>query len=216
VFQGLRSSAADVDPHGAHPGLCQCQHLFIRDCYGQLGDTNEARAEPRRVHELAGWHTEIYIDAGELADLAAIIGALPKVSIDHLRLAKAGLPDLLRLAERGVWRSAYEDPLAKTIGRAARTVSDHRLSFANRDSLSCMTARCASATNRVAPGTASVNLAHNGLSNRHRGSGSARNGRGISGIWDLTPAFAPAAANARVIGMGTMSIHGSKRTRTFP
>ena len=63
----------------------------------------------RRVHELAGWHTEIYIDAGDLADLedlAAIIGALPKVSIDHLGLSKAGLPDLLRLAERGVYVKA--------------------------------------------------------------------------------------------------------------
>jgi hypothetical protein len=123
VFQGLRSSAADVDPHGAHPGLCQCQHLFIRDCYAQLGDTNEARAEPRRVHELAGWHTEIYIDAGELADLAAIIGALPKVSIDHLGLSKAGLPDLLRLAERGVWRSAYED---RHLGNRARRMTPIR------------------------------------------------------------------------------------------
>ena len=72
------------------------------------------------MHELAGWHTEIYIDAGELADLAAIIGALPKVSIDHLGLSKAGLPDLLRLAERGVWRSAYEDPQTKTRSAPAR------------------------------------------------------------------------------------------------
>jgi len=60
----------------------------------------------RRVHELAGWHTEIYIDARDLADLAAVIGALPKVSIDHLGLSEAGLPDLLRLAERGVFVKA--------------------------------------------------------------------------------------------------------------
>lgn len=38
--------------------------------------------------------------------LAAIIGALPKVSIDHLGLSKIGLPDLLRLAGRGVYVKA--------------------------------------------------------------------------------------------------------------
>jgi predicted TIM-barrel fold metal-dependent hydrolase len=60
----------------------------------------------RRVHELAGWHTEIYIDAVDLADLAPLIGALPRVSIDHLGLSQAGLPDLLRLAEQGVYVKA--------------------------------------------------------------------------------------------------------------
>lgn len=60
----------------------------------------------RRVHELAGWHTEIYVDARDLSDLAATVGALPKVSIDHLGLSKAGLPDLLRLVERGVYVKA--------------------------------------------------------------------------------------------------------------
>lgn len=60
----------------------------------------------RRVHELAGWHTEIYIDAADLADLGAVIGALPKVSIDHLGLSKAGLPNLMRLAEQGVYVKA--------------------------------------------------------------------------------------------------------------
>jgi predicted TIM-barrel fold metal-dependent hydrolase len=56
----------------------------------------------RRVHELAGWHVEIYADAADLADLRRTLIALPAVSIDHLGLTRAGLPTLLALVERGV------------------------------------------------------------------------------------------------------------------
>ncbi|UGT61161.1 amidohydrolase family protein [Nocardia asteroides] len=56
----------------------------------------------RRVHEVAGWHAELYIDARDLAELAGTIAALPAVSIDHLGLHADGLPELLRLVERGV------------------------------------------------------------------------------------------------------------------
>lgn len=56
----------------------------------------------RRVHEIAGWHAELYVDSRDLADLFATLAALPAVSIDHLGLAKEGFPTLLRLVERGV------------------------------------------------------------------------------------------------------------------
>ncbi len=57
----------------------------------------------RRVHDLAGWHTELYIDARDLADgLGDRIAALPAVSIDHLGMHEDGLANLLRLVERGV------------------------------------------------------------------------------------------------------------------
>ncbi|MFJ8738589.1 amidohydrolase family protein [Embleya sp. NPDC127516] len=55
----------------------------------------------RRVYELAGWHAELYLDARDLPDLAPMLTALPKVSIDHLGLSREGLPHLLRLVERG-------------------------------------------------------------------------------------------------------------------
>jgi len=55
----------------------------------------------RRVHDLAGWHTELYIDAADLPDLAGTLATLPQVSIDHLGLSREGLPHLLRLVERG-------------------------------------------------------------------------------------------------------------------
>jgi predicted TIM-barrel fold metal-dependent hydrolase len=56
----------------------------------------------RRVHELANWHVELYVDSRDLADLYATLVALPAVSIDHLGLSQAGFPILLRLVERGV------------------------------------------------------------------------------------------------------------------
>ncbi|WP_166366042.1 amidohydrolase family protein [Pseudomonas akapageensis] len=56
----------------------------------------------RRVHEVVGWHAELYIDSRELPNLEARLLQLPAVSIDHLGLSHEGLPSILRLAERGV------------------------------------------------------------------------------------------------------------------
>lgn len=63
---------------------------------------DQLQAMARRVFDLAGWHVELYADAVLLDELAATLEALPAVSIDHLGLSGAGLPALLRLAERGV------------------------------------------------------------------------------------------------------------------
>jgi predicted TIM-barrel fold metal-dependent hydrolase len=54
-----------------------------------------------RVHALAGWHVELYVDGRDLPALFETLVALPAVVIDHLGLAEAGLPSLLRLIERG-------------------------------------------------------------------------------------------------------------------
>lgn len=56
----------------------------------------------RRVHELAGWHVELYVDSRELPDLFDTLADLPAVSIDHLGLSREGFATLLRLVERGV------------------------------------------------------------------------------------------------------------------
>lgn len=56
----------------------------------------------QRIFALAGWHIELYIDSRELDSLTPTLSRLPRVSIAHLGLSQAGLPFLLRLAERGV------------------------------------------------------------------------------------------------------------------
>ncbi len=55
----------------------------------------------RRVHEVAGWHTELYVDAKELPSIAPALGDLPRLGIDHLGLSAGGLPHLVRFVEAG-------------------------------------------------------------------------------------------------------------------
>lgn len=56
----------------------------------------------RRVHDLAGWHSELYIDAKELPEIQSIVEKLPAVSVDHLGLSEEGLPHLLKLVDNGI------------------------------------------------------------------------------------------------------------------
>jgi predicted TIM-barrel fold metal-dependent hydrolase len=59
-----------------------------------------------RVHAIANWHIELYVDAHELDNLSELLCELPAVSIDHLGLSKAGLPVLKKLVENGVYVKA--------------------------------------------------------------------------------------------------------------
>lgn len=56
----------------------------------------------RRVHDLVGWHTELYIDAKDLRVIHPIVEKLPAVSVDHLGLSEGGLPHLLKLVDKGI------------------------------------------------------------------------------------------------------------------
>ncbi len=56
----------------------------------------------RRVYELAGWHTELYINSTRLPDVSSIIEKLPAVSVDHLGLSRDGFDHLLSLVDKGV------------------------------------------------------------------------------------------------------------------
>jgi predicted TIM-barrel fold metal-dependent hydrolase len=54
-----------------------------------------------RVHDLAGWHSELYVDSKDLPELEPHLAALPRIAIDHLGITREGYLTLLRLVERG-------------------------------------------------------------------------------------------------------------------
>ena len=60
----------------------------------------------RRVHDIARWHVELYVESSRLTELYCLLVALPAVSIDHLGLSGAGLDTLLKLVEHGVYVKA--------------------------------------------------------------------------------------------------------------
>ncbi len=67
---------------------------------GSAGLADQERLA-RRVHDLAGWHSEFYLDSREIPALEQRLSALPQIVIDHLGLSRVGLPALLRLVARG-------------------------------------------------------------------------------------------------------------------
>ena len=68
---------------------------------GRLDSVDDIAALANRVHAVAGWHAELYVDAAALAPHVARLSKLPQVSIDHLGMTEAGLPVLLDLVAAG-------------------------------------------------------------------------------------------------------------------
>ncbi|MGO1942981.1 MAG: amidohydrolase family protein [Ancrocorticia sp.] len=69
---------------------------------GGSADLADVDRLARRVHEVAGWHSEFYIDSRTIDDALFVrLSALPAISIDHLGMHQDGLPQLLRLVEGG-------------------------------------------------------------------------------------------------------------------
>lgn len=68
---------------------------------GMAGDIREVLRLAARVHDLAGWHAELYLTSTEIADLAPKISRLPRLVIDHLGLTRRALDDLLRMVTGG-------------------------------------------------------------------------------------------------------------------
>jgi predicted TIM-barrel fold metal-dependent hydrolase len=73
---------------------------------GGSASVADLRPLAERVHEIARWHIELYVDGRELPDLFNVLASLPVVVIDHLGLSRAGLPTLFRLVERGAYVKA--------------------------------------------------------------------------------------------------------------
>lgn len=69
---------------------------------GGSEDIKRLASMAARLHEVVGWHVELYANASELEPLYSTLISLPAVVIDHLGLSREGLPLLTRLAERGV------------------------------------------------------------------------------------------------------------------
>lgn len=55
-----------------------------------------------KLHEMFGWHTELYVDSKYLKDIQSTLQQLNSFSIDHLGLSKSGLPELYKWVEKGI------------------------------------------------------------------------------------------------------------------
>lgn len=69
---------------------------------GGSEDVSQLASLAARVNEICGWHVELYVDSVDLSELRQQLIKLPRVSIDHLGLSKAGLNDIRYLLEHNV------------------------------------------------------------------------------------------------------------------
>jgi predicted TIM-barrel fold metal-dependent hydrolase len=68
---------------------------------GRIDGVDDVVALATRCHSVAGWHSEMYADAGTLAPYVTKLARLPQLCIDHLGMTEAGLPVLLELVAAG-------------------------------------------------------------------------------------------------------------------
>jgi predicted TIM-barrel fold metal-dependent hydrolase len=129
----LPAVTADGRILALHAAGVRAVRFNLRRGGGEALEHLEALAH--RVHDLAGWHVELYVGGADLAGLEARLARLPQVVVDHL-----GLPDercggldgegfaaLLRLVEGGAkvkatgfGRQASTVDVAEALRRIAR------------------------------------------------------------------------------------------------
>lgn len=68
---------------------------------GGSEDVKHLEKMAKRVHDIAGWHVELYVDSRELEAQQPLLCQLPAFVIDHMGLSHGGFPTLLRLVECG-------------------------------------------------------------------------------------------------------------------
>jgi predicted TIM-barrel fold metal-dependent hydrolase len=107
TFVGVTQLPADV----SNTTLMDLDELGVRGVRfnfkrGGSAQPDELESLARRVHEIVGWHVEVYVDGSLLRDLAPRLMSLPRVVVDHLGLVWAGLPALYKLVEHGAFVKA--------------------------------------------------------------------------------------------------------------
>jgi predicted TIM-barrel fold metal-dependent hydrolase len=68
---------------------------------GRVDSVDDIVAMANRVHAVAGWHAEMYVDAAALRPHRDKLAKLPQLCIDHLGMTQAGVPVLLDLVAAG-------------------------------------------------------------------------------------------------------------------
>jgi predicted TIM-barrel fold metal-dependent hydrolase len=68
---------------------------------GRIDNVDDLVALAKRVHSVAGWHSEIYADAAALGPHVDKLSKLPQLCVDHLGMTAAGVPILLDLVAAG-------------------------------------------------------------------------------------------------------------------
>lgn len=68
---------------------------------GRIDSVDDIVAMANRVHSVAGWHAEMYVDAAALRPHLDKLSKLPQLCIDHLGMTQAGVPVLLDLVAAG-------------------------------------------------------------------------------------------------------------------
>lgn len=95
----LPPTVSDAELLGAHRVGIRALRFNLKR--GGSAPVAEMASLAARVWDVVGWPVELYVDAAELTDLLPVLRGLPAFSVDHLGLSRAGLPNLLRLAEQG-------------------------------------------------------------------------------------------------------------------
>lgn len=95
----LPSTVPDEQVHELHRAGVRAVRFNVHR--GGAADPERIEHLARRVHELAGWHAEFYLDAAALEELAPLLRRLPRVVVDHLGMEAAAVPRLLELVGTG-------------------------------------------------------------------------------------------------------------------
>ncbi|WP_166999501.1 amidohydrolase family protein [Paramicrobacterium fandaimingii] len=83
---------------------------------GATIDLSDMEQFARRVHDVAGWHSELYVDAADLPELESTLRRLPQASVDHLGMSDDTTDTLLSLVDTGL--------VVKATGFGRMSVSD--------------------------------------------------------------------------------------------